>query len=116
MRVLLPLFLLLCSCSSKAMNGDGYSCVDIGMSEQKLVECYGCPYATCTKEDGSKVLEYIERFDGYQRKIMQVNYFITVKNGVVVHKCSKTSYPPGYMYDSLDYQSQKETRGAAKPL
>lgn len=109
MKILIP-FLFFIGCSSgKMMNAESYSCVMMGMSESQLVAVAGKPYSTCKNKDGSIVYEYIERFNGYNKKIMQVNYYITVKNNKVTHKKSEKTYPPGYIYNALDYQAMDDS-------
>lgn len=85
-----------------------FSDVSMGMTEKQLVEVAGKPYDICKHKDGSLEYQYIERFEGPKRRIMQVNYYITVKKGTVTHKRVEKTYPPGWMYDSLDYQSKNE--------
>ena len=105
--LIFPLFFIV-SCSNKQMNDVSFSEVMMGMSEKELVEAAGKPYNICKHKNGVLEYEYIERFEGAKRKIMQINYYITVKNGTVTHKRMERSYPPGYMYDSLDYQSKRD--------
>jgi hypothetical protein len=99
-------FLFLSSCSYKMMNQTSFSTITIGSTEKELFALAGKPYASCRKKDGSMEYEYIEKFDGPRRKQMQITYYITVKKGKVIHKRWEKTFPPGYMYDSLDYQSK----------
>jgi len=109
LKFLFPCLLLIACTSGKMMNAESFSCVMMGMSEKQLVAVAGKPYSTCKNEDGSVVYEYIERFNGYNRKIMQVNYYVTVKNGKVTHKKTEKSYPPSYIYNALDYQTKNDS-------
>lgn len=108
--------LLFCACSTgKMMNADSFCNVMMGMSEKEVVAVAGAPYSTCKNKDGSIEYEYIERFDGYNMSIMQVTYFIKIKNGKVVHKRSEKTYPPLYEYGALDYQSKNTDKDEKDP-
>lgn len=98
--------ILALGCShQKMMNQLTFSDVSVGMGSSDLIAKVGSPYSTVRKSDGTVEYEYIEKIKTSSRDLEQIHYVIILKKDQVVGKKMKRSFPPGYMYDSIDFQT-----------
>lgn len=88
--------LLLTSCFARcAMTRESFDGINLGFSEQQLLDCAGAPYAVHCICDGLEY-EYVERLSADTELMSENHYFFRVVNGQVVSKYVKVERRPAY--------------------
>ena len=100
--LLVVLVLVAASCAlnkSPIMTMDKYRGIEVGMTEGQFIEKNGHPHSIISRDDGTIIFEYVERFSlGSGRStIVEIRrYYFYVKDGKIVGKQVKIINPPTY--------------------
>lgn len=78
-----------------AMTRESFDGINLGFSEQQLLDCAGEPYAVHCICDGLEY-EYVERLSADTELMAENHFFFKVVNGQVVSKYMKVERRPAY--------------------
>ncbi len=103
------LLFALAACSASAnMNLNTFNDFEVDQTTtSQVVAEAGQPYSIKNKGDGVVEYEYIERIKAGGRDLEDRHYYITFKDGKVVHKKVVYGSPAPYLYDSYEMQTSQ---------
>lgn len=78
------------------MTYETFENIDLGTPKDQLVVEAGEPYAIYDLKDGKKEYEYIERINLGNQTVIENHYYLTISEGQVVSKRTKTEQPRPY--------------------